>query len=84
MIPRDASITASSEVRPHLARREKAFNLPSATSSADYVAIIDQNRIVGDYSPKEFEGELIKVLSVSKKHELVYKSTHFYLFKKVQ
>ncbi len=81
-IPKTASITASSEVRSHLARRENSFNLPSATSSAEYVAILDQNRIVGDYSPKEFENALLKEPEFLETHELISHIGHFYLFKK--
>jgi uncharacterized membrane protein len=81
-IPQSASITASSEVRPHLTRREFSYNLPSATSSAQYVAMIDQNRLVGDYSPKEFELQLLKDSVFLKTHELISHIGHFYLFKK--
>lgn len=81
-IPTNASVTASSEVRVHLARRENSFNLPTATSSAEYVAIIDQNRIVGDYSPKEFENALLKDSKFLKAHELISHIGHFYLFKR--
>lgn len=81
-IPQDASITASSEIRAHLTRRENSFNLPSATDSAKYVAILDQNRIVGDYSPKEFESALLKEPVFLKTHVLLNHIGHFYLFKK--
>ncbi len=81
-IPETDSITASSEIRPHLARREFSFNLPTATESAQYVAIIDQNRIIGDYSPKEFENQLLKQPAFLKTHDLISHIGHFYLFKK--
>lgn len=81
-IPRGATITSSSEIRAHLTRRENSFNLPSATDSAQYIAILNQNRIVGNYEPKAFENALIKVLLSSKDHELVHTSQHFYLFKR--
>ncbi len=82
-IPENATVTASSEVRAHLTERADAFNLPNATDSAQYIAILDQNRIVGDYRPKEFEMQLIKVLKHSKEHILIYSSEHFFLFKKI-
>lgn len=49
-----------------MTRRENSFNLPTATPSADFIAIIDQNRIVGDYNAKDFELKLIKILNVEK------------------
>lgn len=82
-IPEEASITASSEIRPHITHRKSAFNLPSATQSAQYIAIIDQNRIVGDYELKDFEGRLLKALAESKDHELVEQIDHFYLYKRI-
>lgn len=81
-IPQSGIITSSSEIRAHLTRRENSFNLPSATESAQYIAILDQNRIVGNYEPKEFETALIKVLKSSTDHQLIYSSQHFYLFKR--
>lgn len=81
-IPSTASVTASPEVRPHVTHREYAYTMPTATSSADFIAIIDQNRIVGDYNKKEFELELIKHLNTSPHHTLVKKLGHFSLYKK--
>lgn len=81
-IPQSASVTSSSEIRAHLTKRENSFNLPSATDSAQYVAILDQNRIVGDYSPKEFENALLKEPVFLKTHDLISHIGHFYLFKK--
>jgi hypothetical protein len=80
-IPTDASVTSSSEVRAHLTKRENSFTLPDSTSSAQYVAIIDQNRIVGDYSPKIFENALMKDPVFLASHTLVSQIGHFYLFK---
>lgn len=48
-IPKDASVTASLEIRPHVSHRELAFTLPSATESASYIAIITQNRIIESF-----------------------------------
>lgn len=81
-IPQDASITASPEIRPHLTHRENAFTLPDATSSAQFIALIDQNRLVGDYSPKTFELALIKTLNQTHSYDLVSHIGHFYLYKK--
>jgi len=81
-IPRDASITASLEIRPHVSHREFAFNLPSATQSAEYIALITQNRMVSNYNPKEYENVLIPQLMDSIKHKLIFKSEHFYLFER--
>lgn len=82
-IPEDAVVTSSSELRAHLSLRENSYNLPSATESAQYIAMLDRNRIVGDNQIKPFEAELIKALLNSKKHVLVKRTTHFYLFKKI-
>lgn len=82
-IPPEASITSSSEIRAHLTRRENSFNLPSGVDSADYVAILDENRVIGDYSPKEFEGALLEDPRFLKTHILLNHLGHFYLFKKI-
>lgn len=81
-IPANASVTSSGEVRPHIARRENSFTLPGQVDTADYVAIIDENRIVGDYSPKDFENGLLKDPKFLKTHELISHIGHFYLFKR--
>lgn len=81
-IPQNASVTASPEIRPHTTHREQAFTLPDATSSADFIAIIDQNRMVGNYDPKDFELRLIKTLDEEKKYKLVQHIGHFYLYQK--
>lgn len=82
-LPKDAFITASLEVRPHVSHRELAFSVPSATESAQYIALITQNRIISNYEPKEYENKLIPILLSSKKHKLKFRSEHFYLFEKV-
>ena len=81
-IPQDASITASPEIRPHTTHREKAFTLPVATASADFIALIDQNRMVGNYDPKDFELRLQDQLKTSKDYALIKHTGHFYLYKR--
>ncbi len=81
-IPESASITASPEIRPHVTHREYSFTLPAATSSADFIALIDQNRIVGNYDPKEFELVLRDQLAQSTDYILIKHIGHFYLYKK--
>ncbi len=81
-IPKSASVTSSGEIRPHITRRENSFTLPGHVDDAQYVAILDQNRIVGDYLPKEFENALLKDKKFLESHELVSHIGHFYLFKK--
>lgn len=82
-IPQDASITASPEIRPHITHREKAYTLPVATASADFIALIDQNRMVGNYNPKDFELVLRDQLKTSKDYSLVKHIGHFYLYKRI-
>jgi len=82
-IPQNASVSSSPEVRPHLTHRLNAFTVPDATSSADFIALIDQNRIVGDYSPKTFEISLIKSLNNNKVYEQIYHQGHFYLYQRL-
>ena len=81
-IPVKASVTSSGEIRPHIARRENSFTLPGHAGTADYVAILDENRIVGDYSPKDFENFLLKDPEFLSNHQLISHINHFYLFKK--
>ena len=81
-IPQRASITASPEIRPHTTHREKAYTLPVATTSADFIALIDQNRMVGNYDPKDFELRLRDQLKTSKDYTLVKHIGHFYLYKR--
>ncbi len=81
-IPRTASVTASPEIRPHVTRREVSYTLPVATDSADFIAIIDQNRMVGNYEPKDFELRLVEILDREDKYTRVEKLGHFYLYKR--
>ena len=81
-IPSDAKVTASLEVRPHVNHRHEVYSVPSATPSADFIALITQNRIIGNYEPKEYENKLIPILLSNNTHEVLYKSKNFYLFRK--
>lgn len=81
-LPIDASISASPEIRPHVSHREHSYTLPVATDSADFIAIITQNRMVGDYQPKKFELELIKILNTNNKYKLKNQIGSFYLYEK--
>lgn len=81
-IPKDASITASIEIRPHVNHRKNVWFIPYATSSAQFIALITQNRIVGNYEPKVYENQLIPLLLSDKNYKLLFKSEHFYLFKR--
>lgn len=79
-IPAGASITASGNVRPHLTHRENAFTLPNAVESADYVAILTQQRIVGDYGV--VDEEFVELLRGNEDYELVSNVGQFFLFKR--
>lgn len=83
-IPKKAVVTSSGEVRAHLSTREHSFTLPGGLPEAEYVAILDQSRIVGDYSLKEFEVELVKRLEKDKNYQLLNHVGHFYLFKRIE
>jgi uncharacterized membrane protein len=83
-LPKDAFITTSLEIRPHVNHRDLAFTVPSATASAQYIALITQNRIISNFGILEYENELIPILLSSKNHKLRFKSEHFYLFEKVK
>lgn len=81
-IPQSASVTASPEIRPHISHRIDSYTLPVATDSADFIAIIDQNRMIGNYEPKDFELVLRDQLKTSQKYTLIKQIGHFYLYKK--
>ena len=81
-IPEKASVTASPEIRAHISHRENAYTLPDASETADYVAVITQNRLIGDYGKKKFEIELISKLLANPAYQLTFRSTHFYLFQR--
>ncbi|MDP2684816.1 MAG: DUF2079 domain-containing protein [bacterium] len=81
-IPKDASISASIEIRPHVNHKENVWFVPYATSSAQFIALITQNRLVGNYEPKVYENQLIPILLLDKNYELLFRSEHFYLFER--
>ncbi len=81
-IPQNATVASSGEVRPHVSKRLYSYTLPNASMEADYIAIIDQNRIVGDHKPKEFENQLMQNPEFLNKYSLVERIGHFHLYKK--
>ncbi len=81
-IPPQASVAASGNIRPHVTHRIDAFNLPSKALSADFIAILDQNRIIGNYNREDFDYNLAKKLQSSIDYTLISHIGHFYLFKK--
>lgn len=83
-IPKDATVTASLEVRPHVNHRKNVYFVPSATPSAQFIALITQNRIIGNYEPKDYENKLIPILLSNKDYEVKFRSEHFYLFELLQ
>lgn len=83
-VPKNASITASLEVRPHVNHRTNVWSVPSATNSAQFVALTTQNRIIGNYELKTYENQIIPLLLASDNHKVVFKSEHFYLFEKIK
>ena len=83
-IPKESSITASVEIKPHITHREYAFGIPSATESADYIALITHNRIYGNTELKDIENKLIPILLSLNTHKVIFRSDHFYLFEKIK
>lgn len=81
-IPSSASVTASTEIHAHVTHRENSYIFPYATDSADFIALIDQNRIIDNYGPKPYELELMKKLNKDRVYELQNHIGHFYLYKK--
>lgn len=81
-IPADASITASSPVRPHLTHRVHATNLPHGLETSDYVAIVEQNRLVGDHNTNDHDYNLARRLAIDEMYETVDNIGPFWLFKK--
>lgn len=82
-IPQDASITSSTEIHAHVSQRRESYMLPYATSSAQYIALIDQNRIVDNYGPKPAEKELMSTLNKEGRYALINRTGHFYLYRKI-
>lgn len=83
-IPLSAIVTSSSEIRPHIVNHRLSYNLPNGIDQSDYIAIVDQNRLVGDYEPKEFENQLISRLQLDQKFQLIFQQGHFYLYQRNQ
>jgi len=81
-IPATASVTSSSEIHAHVSQRESSYLLPYATESANFIALIDQNRIIDNAGPKPYEIELIKKLDTEGRYRLTDRVGHFYLYKK--
>lgn len=81
-IPQSASVTSSTEIHGHVSQRKEAYMLPYATESAQFIALIDQNRVIDNYGPKQEERGLIRRLNKEKKYLLITKIGHFYLYKK--
>ncbi len=81
-IPVDASVTASYEIHAHVTHREHSYVLPHATQSADFIALIDQNRVFENYFPKTYEKDLIDKLNKEKKYKLIKHIGHFFLYQK--
>lgn len=83
-LPKKVSISASAEVRPHISQREWVYEVPYGLGKADFVALIDENRQVGDHNPKILEAKIIKELNKNKNYKLIKKIGHFYLFEKLK
>lgn len=81
-IPESATVASSSEVRPHVINHLLSYNLPGGALTADYVAMVSQNRLIGDYSLKPYETQLIKTLGSNPNYQVVYQDEPFYIFKK--
>ena len=56
---------------------------PQAVDYADYIAMVDQNRLLGDYETKPFETQLIEKLLKDEDYKLIVNYGHFWLFKKI-
>lgn len=82
-IPKNASVTSSGEIRPHISLRANSFTLPGGLS-ADYVALFTNNRILYDRSPKGFENSLLQDKKFLGSHALLNRIGDFYLFRKIQ
>lgn len=81
-LPKNASIAASGEVRPHITHRVNAFNLPTIPHGTDYIAIIDQRRSLKAYDLHNYEAWLLNQLTQDKNYQIIYQKGHFYLFKR--
>ena len=82
-IPQSATVASSSEVRPHVINHALSYNLPGGVDVADYIAIVSQNRIVGDYEQKPYETPLLAKLKSDSHYQAIYQAEPFYLYKKI-
>jgi uncharacterized membrane protein len=82
-IPKQSIVASSSEVRPHIINHKLSFNLPGGADQAEYVALVSQNRMVGDYEPKPYETELLGKLENNPKYRAIYQVQPFYLYQKI-
>lgn len=82
MIPADARVAASGNVRPHITHREHANTFPGGVENADYLAILTEERMVGAFTPLEFETNLVNELLDSDNYDLIKQTGKFYLFRK--
>lgn len=81
-IPANAVVSASSEARNHLTHRREAYTLPNIPTNVEYIVMVDQTRVVGDYSLKSFETDLIAKIDKEGGWNLIYHSGHFYIYQK--
>jgi uncharacterized membrane protein len=83
-IPIDASVTASSEIHAHVTHRVDSYMVPHAVETADYIALINQSRVVDGYGPKLYEAELVRRLKRERNYNIVYQTQHFLLYKRIK
>lgn len=83
-LPPDASVTASVEIKSHITHREFAYGIPSATESADYIALLTHNRIIGNIEPKDIENRLILELLQDPNYRAIFKGEYLYLFQNLK
>lgn len=81
-VPKNASVSSSSAIRPHLTHREEVYVLPNKIESSDFVLFTLHRRLFFDHSEKTFEKNLLKKLKKDKNYELVFQDGDFYAFRK--
>lgn len=82
-IPPEASIAASREIRAHLTHREHAFDINEMAFETEYLALIDQQRYIGNFYPREYEIELKNRLKFDPRYELIFDRGHYSLFRRI-
>ncbi len=82
-IPKQATVAASAEVRPHVIDHPLSYNLPDGASQVDYIAMISRSRLLTDTSPKPYETQLIASLKNNPHYLVLYESEPYYLFQKL-